>query len=397
MDRETTAPECELVNVTDDEQNVVIEWADGHHSRYHFLWLRDACQCKFCGIPGFGDKAHAVVDLPEDIHPLSAQIGAEGALIVEWSGKTPHRSSYEGVWLRAHCYSKSERERRRSKPLLWNTFAPPDITPIDYERLVNDESIQFDLLERLRVSGLAIIRGAPAVQGVAGVAACIGYLRETNYGLVYDIKVEEVPRTFADLTVAAPPHTDEAFRPFPPGLIMLHCVQPTTDGGGASIFIDGFEVVERLRRDDPSAVEVLSRVPSAYHRVHPGEHEFLYHGRGINFDHEGNVAGVRLTTHSTGPPDIAEDQIGTYYAAVRKLTAALRDPGVPILRLLQAGEIAITDNERVLHGRTPFTSGSARHIRGAMLDKDAMISRWRLLARKFGKNANLNFPGGVGA
>ena len=170
-----------------------------------------------------------------------------------------------------------------------------------------------------------------------------------------------------------------------------------TDGGGASIFIDGFEVIARLRKEDPQAVQVLSRLPTAYHRTHPGEHEFLYHRRMINLDHEGNLTGVRLTTHSTGPPDLAEEQIEPYYAAARKLTAALRDPEVAVVRFLTAGEIAITDNERVLHGRTPFTSGSARHIRGGMVDKDGMISRWRVLAKKLGKDPTLSFPGGVGA
>ena len=394
MDTETLKLECELTNVSSKDRKLVIDWADGHQSRFHFLWLRDACQCEHCGIPGFGDRPHAVVDIPEDVHPSSAKIGTDGSLLVEWSDNQ-HRSSYDGQWLRAHCYSERERERRRSKPTLWDNIRLPELTSIEYERLVSNETTQFDLLERLRRYGIAIISNAPALEGVAGVAGCIGILRETNYGHVYDSKLEETPETFAGLTAGAPPHTDDA--PYPPGLIMLHCVQPTNDGGGASVFIDGFEVVERLQKKDPEAVEVLSRLPTAYHRVHPGEHEFLYNGRMVNLDHEGRLTGVRLTTHSTGPPDLPEDQIESYYAAVRKMTAALRDPEVSVVRFLTAGEIAITDNERVLHGRTPFTSGSARHIRGGMVDKDGMISRWRVLAKKLGKDPNMSFPGGVGA
>ena len=386
----------ELSKVTAHPGAVIIDWADGHQSRFHNLWLRDACRCEYCGTPGFGDKTHAVVDLPEDIYPRDAKIAANGSLAIEWSGDG-HLSIYDGAWLRAHCYSTAERDRRRSKPILWDNSRLPDLTPLDYDTLITDEASQFELLERLRTFGIAIVCEAPAIEGVSGVAGCIGYLRETNYGRVYDIKIEEVPETFAGLAVAAPPHTDDAFRPYPPGLIMLHCVQPTIDGGGASIFIDGFEVIERLRAEDPTAVEVLARLPTAYHRTHPGEHEFLYHGRMINLDHDGNLSGVRLTTHSTGPPDLAEEQIEPYYRAARKLTTALRDPEVAVVRFLNAGEIAITDNERVLHGRTPFTSGSARHIRGGMVDKDGMISRWRVLAKKLGKDATLVFPGGVGA
>ena len=396
MDTETQSLEYKLDNIEVGERSLAVDWGDGHQSRFHFVWLRDACQCEQCGVPGFGNKYHAIVDYPEDIHPSASKISAHGSLIVDWSGEK-HRSTYDGRWLREHCYSRRERERRRSKPTLWCSNHLPDLSPIPYHTLVDDEATQFALLERLRVYGIVMVNEAPAVEGVAGVAGCIGYLRKTNYEQIYNIKLEEVPRTFAGLPAAAPPHTDDAFRPYPPGLIVLHCVQPTSDGGGASIFIDGFEVVERLRKKAPDAVEVLARVPSAFHRVHPGEHEFLYHGRMINLNHDGHLAGVRLTTHSTGPPDLSADQIEPYYAAARELTATMRDPEVQVIRFLTAGEIAITDNERVLHGRTPFTGGSARHIRGGMLDKDAMSSRWRVLAKKLGKDSNMSFPGGVGA
>jgi len=396
MEMDTDKPSFEPIRVTERDRLLIVDWADGHQSAFHFLWLRDACQCELCGMPGFGDKTHAVVDIPEDVRPKEAKIDSGGRLVVEWSVQA-HVSSYEGQWLRSHCYSKQERERRRSKSVLWDNNRLPDLNPVDYGQLVSDEETQFDLLEKLRIAGIAIIRGAPAIEGVQGVAECIGYLRETNYGRVYDIKLEEVPETFADLAGSAPPHTDEAFRPYPPGLIMLHCVRPTSDGGGASVFIDGFEVVRRLREDDPQIVETLSRLPTAYHRTHPGEHEFLYQGRMINLDQDGHVVGVRLATHSVGPPDLAWDHVEPYYRAVRKLTKALRDPEVVVTRLLSAGEIAITDNERVLHGRMPFTSGSARHIRGGMIDKDAMFSHWRILAKKLGKNSQISFPGGIGA
>ena len=178
---------------------------------------------------------------------------------------------------------------------------------------------------------------------------------------------------------------------------MLQCVRPTADGSGASIFVDGFAAVERLREASPHSVEILSRIPTPYHRVHQGEVNFQYYGRCITLDHEDRVAGVRFTTHSTSPPNIAADKIEPYYEARRRLTSVIYDPLGVVQRLLAAGEIAITDNERVLHGRTALAEGSGRHIRATMVEKDGMMSRWRLLAESLGKDPGMIFPGGVAA
>ena len=389
--------EHQITKVTQGEKELSVDWGDGHRSRFHFLWLRDACQCEACGIPGFGDRTHPIGELPMDIHPVSASVDEQGNLCIEWSHDA-HRTVIESGWLRGRCYSRSERDRRRSKPALWDNTSPPDLTPVAYQRLLEHEATQFELLERRRIQGIAIVGGTPAAeQGIREVARCIGVIRETNYGHVYDIKLDDDPETFANLTPAIRPHTDEAYRPYPPGVIMLQCVQPTADGSGASIFVDGFAAVQRLRETSTAAVEILSRIPTPYHRVHQGEVDFEYHGRCITLDHEDRVAGVRFTTHSTSPPNIAADKIEPYYDARRRLTKAINDPRGVVQRLLAAGEIAITDNERVLHGRTALAEGSGRHIRGTMVEKDGMLSRWRLLAESLGKDPRMTFPGGAAA
>ena len=293
---------------------------------------------------------------------------------------------------------EEERERRRSKPVLWDATHPPEITPFEIARLASDEEAQLDLLDRLRRFGIAFVAGSREDDGVERVAEIIGYLRETNYGRVFDIQVEAAqPQTFADLPEAAPPHTDDAFRPFPPGFLMLQCVRASADGGGASLFIDGFSVVARLREESEAAVELLSRLPLRFYRHHPGEHDFLHYGRLINLDHEGRVAGVRLALHNIGPPNLPAEQVEPFYAALRRLVTIARDPRLRLVRRLEPGDLAIVDNERVLHGRETF-AGGGRHLRGGFLDRDAFLSRWRVLTRRLGRgDPELAFPGGVSA
>ena len=372
-----------------------VDWADGHRSRFHHIWLRDACRCTDCGEPSFGDKRIVLSELPDALRLRAHYINNNGAIVVTWD-HDGHESVFSGEWLRRRCYSKTERAQRRFRPVLWHAGAPPDVSPFALPELLGSDDYQYKMLERLHRYGIVFVDQVPADTGVRQVGELIGFLRETNYGDVYDIKVEPVPRTFADLPQLAPLHTDDAFRPFPPGLTMLHCVQPSIDGGGASLFLDGFEVVEQLRLECPAAVELLSRLPLRFSRHHPDEHDFVFHGKLIRLDPEGHVASVRLGLHNISPPDIDEDEVEAFYDALKRIDRLVRTPASRIVRRLAAGDLALVDNERVLHGRDSFDGSGGRHIRGAFVERDAFHSRWRVLSERLGyeENKHLVFPGG---
>jgi gamma-butyrobetaine dioxygenase len=53
----------------------------------------------------------------------------------------------------------------------------------------------------------------PAEPGrVLEVAASFGYVRETNYGRLFDLRVEAAPRNLAFTSRAIRPHTDNPYR-----------------------------------------------------------------------------------------------------------------------------------------------------------------------------------------
>ena len=58
--------------------------------------------------------------------------------------------------------------------------------------------------------------------------------------------------------------------------------------------------------------------------------------------------------------------------------------------MLTAGELALIDKERVLHGWESFDG------RAAFVDRDAFHNRWRVLSQRLGHDENkyLLFPGG---
>ena len=69
-----------------------------------------------------------------------------------------------------------------------------------------------------------------------------------------------------------------------------------------------------------------------------------------------------------------------YYAALRQLAGLLREPGREVVCRLQAGDLVVFDNTRLLHGRKAFTSGAC-HSQGCYLDADGLYSALAVLTR----------------
>lgn len=361
-----------------------IRWSDGQESSFHHMWLRDACTCPRCGDPTFGTKEAFLANLPDELAPLSATLTPDGQLVVRWP-PDDHESVYEESWLRARAYDPATRRARQMRPRHWTTDLRAAWPSFAYDRVAGDEYELYRLLVVVRDFGLSFVTEVPPEPGgLEKFASLIGYLRENNYGRAFDIVTHAAADNFASLAVPNLPHTDDAFRPSPPGLLMLHCVQTSADGGGASIFLDGFELAARLRAADPTAFDLLCRVPLQFRRHHPKAHDLRSHGRVIRLDFEGNVAGVRFATHNATPPDIPDNLIEPFYAAYRTLVRLYLDESHWLVRLLRPGQLALIDNERVLHGRTAFTAIGERHLRGGCVERDAFHSRLRILARRFG-------------
>ena len=70
-----------------------------------------------------------------------------------------------------------------------------------------------------------------------------------------------------------------------------------------------------------------------------------------------------------------------FYAAFAALMAHIRDSKYAIEYALKPGEMAVFDNQRVLHGRASFDPDSGeRHLRGYYIEHNEINSRIRMLA-----------------
>jgi gamma-butyrobetaine dioxygenase len=373
-----------------------IAWIDGHQSVYEYIWLRDACRCADCGDPLTANKRLSAADIPQDIRP-SAMVVNDKTLHVTWHNDG-HQSSYGLGWLRAHCNCPQSRAARRHRPILWDASLANNLPIMSFEELEAGQASLLRVLEYVRDLGIAVIQRVPTEAGaLERLAGEIGYIRETNYGRVYDLVVEPDARLLANRGDFVPPHTDEAYRHHTQGLALFHCLQAANDGGGSTILVDGFKVAEDLRRDDPEAFRLLSLVPARFEQRYDGL-DLRADVRLINCDLEGNITGVRFNTLGAIPPDLPQEYVARFYDAVRALSVLHRDRQNWLALRLEPGNLVIVDNERVLHGRMAFDPAAGRrHLRLCYIDRDGYHSTLRVLARKLGQpGAESVLAGGAG-
>src|SRR5688500_11953036 len=170
-----------------DGRRLEVDWADGHHSVFHALWLRDNCACPECRHPS-GQRLLDTRALPADVTPASVDSPPGGAVEIVWANNG-HRSTYASAWLRAHCYADRERSKRRPRPTVWGAELQDRLPTSDYAAVATDEAALRDWLAAIEAYGFAVLRGVPVEPGsVTRVVDLFGYVRETNYGRLFDVR-----------------------------------------------------------------------------------------------------------------------------------------------------------------------------------------------------------------
>ena len=162
------------------------------------------------------------------------------------------------------------------------------------------------LLQAIDSFGIGLARRLPTEPGqVLDFAGRIGFVRETNYGRLFDVIVEPDPINLAFSPLGLPLHTDNPYRDPVPTVQLLHCLSAATTGGG-SRFADGFAAAERLREEDPAAFESLATHDVAF-RFHDDTTDLRARGTIIETTARGELTGIRLNHRSMEPPDMSTD------------------------------------------------------------------------------------------
>jgi gamma-butyrobetaine dioxygenase len=227
-------------------------------------------------------------------------------------------------------------------------------------------------------TGIAFLEGVPAEPGrVLEVASWIGWVRETNYGRIFDVRAVPDPNNLAYTNRPLALHTDNPYRDPVPGLQILHCLYAGREGG-VSLFADGFAIAEALRAEDPGSFQFLASAPVPFSFRDP-ETELSAVRPMLQVDAEGRLTAVHYNSRSIAPLRMEPAKIPGFYAAWRALARLLADPRFLLTTLLAPEELVLFDNHRILHGRTGFAPADPRHLQGCYLDQDGLRSRIAIL------------------
>jgi len=346
-------------------------------------WLRDNCPCPRCRDPRNGQKLFQITELPTGLALDAVRRTADGVAI-DWA-PDGHRSAYSAQWLTANrpaAGDGSEDRRGENGKTLWAAADLNGRLPeASWTEYLNDPVTKARVLESVLGLGFALLRDVPCrEEQVLEVAETFGYVRETNYGRLFDVRVEPDPNNLAFTGARITPHTDNPYRDPVPTLQLLHCLSNAAVGGDSGL-VDGFKAAALLRAEDPEAFAVLTRTPVPF-RFSDARTELAADRPLIDVDGRGRIREVRFNNRSIGTLLLPADELEAFYRAYRTFAEITLRPELQLEFRLLPGDCLIFDNVRLLHARTAFEESGARHLQGTYADLDALAGTLAVLRRE---------------
>jgi gamma-butyrobetaine dioxygenase len=360
------------------DQGLAIELIlEGRPCRFHAMWLRDNAADPGTRSAGNGQRLITLLDIPAETRVADATW--DGATLVIRFAPDGKIVTFDAPWLIAHAYDLLEPPKRPgwtgAAITRWDASLAPLVPVAHYDAILADPAMLHDWLETLRRYGFARLTGAPATEGMAEkIVSLFGFVRETNYGRVFDVRSEVEPSNLAFTNLGLQSHTDNPYRDPVPGLQVLACLENDVDGG-ETLLVDGFAIAERLQAEQPEGFSLLARHCARFE--YAGTEGVLLRAKRpiIELGCDGELIGIRFNNRSAAPfVDIGYDDMAAYYAAYRRLAELIDDPCWSFRFRLSPGNILVIDNQRVLHGRTAYSGEGRRRLQGCYADKDGLTS-----------------------
>jgi gamma-butyrobetaine dioxygenase len=356
---------------------LTIERADGARYAIHPIWLRERCQDAVTLDLRTGQRLQDPSDLDLDLALTSVTQIQPGRFQVQFSDG--HAAEFLERDILAEA-ALQPGDHDLPTPRLWNATLQAgkrfrwNGEPDDDERGA--------WLARFLELGFVIFTGVPTQPAqILQVAAQFGFIRETNFGALFDVRSTPQATDLAYTAVALDPHTDNPYRWPVPGVQLLHCLVNETSGG-LSTLVDGFAAAQALRARDREAFRRLSQTAVRF-RYRDATTELVASAAPIELDAADRLLSVHFSPRLDFVPLQPPDELAAYYRARREFDHLLRSPEFEIRFLLDAGELVMMDNRRLLHGRTGFDPAQGlRHLQGCYIDIDGPRSLYRVLRRR---------------
>lgn len=354
-----------------NNESVIIQFRNKQSKRFFYFWLADNCPKNF---HSNGQKLTQSSNISLNIQPKSVDL-INDELIIEWDDKT---SYYPISWLQQ--FVKTNRANSNDDIQTWQSLQ--NFPVFNYEEIIHNDNELLNCLLQVKQVGFTKIKNVPVEQNtVLNLVDLFGYVKETNYGKVYNVIAVKDPENLADTNLGLPCHTDNPYRSPLPTIQLLHCLKSDITGGETSL-VDGFHIAEQMKISHPEYFRLLS-TKSVEFEFKTAHHHLYSKSPILQINQRGDLVRIQFNSRSIQPFRMCDDILPIFYKAYQYLENQLERPENQVRFKLNAGEAIIYDNERILHGRTGYQLIGERHLQGCYSDKDGLYSKIRVLQNQF--------------
>lgn len=341
----------------------------------HPLWLRERVTEVDVYDPRSHQRLYEHSNLSDNITVITASLSpSQGPLIIQFS------DGYTGAFdlgvLRqeigiADAPEKLPQSKSWKSSLKYRRF--------EWSKL-NDPKEMQALLRSYFINAFCIIDETPtALDSLQDLARRFGFLRETNFGMLFNVETKPDPSDLAYTSVALTSHTDNPYRDPIPGIQFLHCLRNEVSGG-LSTLVDGMAVAEVIEDENTEWMQTLEDVHVRF-RYHGPSGIYENFGPLFSRDHRDQISHIRFSSRLDFVPALDPKTLDLFYAARRRMHELSNDPAFQIQFPFKPGTLLMMNNYRLFHGRTAFNGQQGhRHLQGCYIDQDGPQALYRSLA-----------------
>jgi len=347
---------------------------DGGKTSLPALWLRERSQQPDQVDSKTKQRLYNPHLLDSDLSVTAATTSAE---LLEVTFSDGHCSSYSMDFL-------NEQATRFNTGL-------PELTPwqasdtlavhFDWQQILTDRGLLQESIRAFLRYGYIVLDNTPTrSDSILSIAEHYGYIRDTNFGRYFEVYSKPDANDLAYTPHAIGPHTDNPYRDPVPGIQLLQCLHNHTQGGYSTLS-DSLSIAAAMQQQDPLGYQLLTETVVRF-RFFDKDTELISFHPLIEKDTLGNILGIHYSPRLDDLPLLPEMQLQRYQQARKTLGELLQDPRFEKKFKLDAGQLMMFDNNRILHGRTEFDPNQGiRHLQGCYIDRDGPKSMYRVANR----------------
>ena len=180
--------------------SIAVRWNEapgGPTTEYHYVWLRDNCQCTECYETGNNQRWTDPLKLRSDIQPVSiSNSSSDLSLSIGWPDG--HQSQFTAEWLKMNAYDGSietGHDKRvpftrdmRCDPIVWGKEVASNPPRVRFQSIIEDDEKFLEWNSFMEKYGFCFIEETPLDRGSTDkLIDRIGVARNTLWGGVYEI------------------------------------------------------------------------------------------------------------------------------------------------------------------------------------------------------------------